>query len=126
MDWELLLPFGFALLAPMGFLCSVLGGYRYWRFEKGDGSPNVPTGIVIFATQYALVLVLYMVQGYLLLPTILMSLIAVALITVLRLGLQAHSPAGRRLSLAGLLTLCAYLSKLGSDYYQFLKFHFPL
>lgn len=76
-----------------------------------------------FAVQYGLVLVLAVSQKYQLLPTILMFLIAIALITAIRLGLQAHTKAGLSIALAGLFTLCAYMCIFGRDYLLYSEFH---
>jgi len=72
---------------------------------------------------YGLVFILTVVRSYDLLPTILMFFTTMALITAIRLGLQAHSNAGTRVALAGLFTLSAYICKMASDYHQFAKFY---
>jgi len=46
----------------------------------------------------------------------------IALITVIRLGLQAHSKAGLRMALAGLFTLGAYICKMVGDYHRLARF----
>ena len=76
-----------------------------------------------FAVQYGLVLALAVSQKYHLLPTILMFLSTIALITAIRLGLQAHTKAGFRIALAGLFTLCSYMCIFGHDYLLFSEFH---
>jgi hypothetical protein len=83
----------------------------------------VPVAIVVFAVQYGFVFTLTVLRNYILLPTILMFFTTMSLITVVRLGLQAHSNAGSRMALAGLFTLGAYICLLGSDYQQFVKFY---
>lgn len=76
-----------------------------------------------FAVQYGFVFVLTRLSGYSLLRMILMFFTTMALVIAIRLGLQDHSRAGCRISLAGLLTLSAYICKIGSDYYQLRKFY---
>jgi hypothetical protein len=121
MDWELLLPIGFVLLAPLGLVCGGLAVYHHCRREQSNDTPRVTVAIVAFAIQYSLVFILTVFRNYVLLPTILMFLITVALITVVRLGLQAHSKAGFRITMAGLFTLGAYICLMGSDYLQLSK-----
>jgi hypothetical protein len=125
MDWELLLPFGFISFALLGLGYGGFAGYRYLSFERQSDSPRLPVAIAALAIQYGFVFVLFFVRHYALVPTILMLPITIALITVIRLGLEARSTAGTRIALAGLFTFCAYLCKAGSDYYQFLKFRIP-
>ena len=122
-DWELLLPIGFVLLASTGLVCGGLAGYHYFRWEQSNDIPRIPVAIAVFAIQYGLVFTLSVLSNYNLLPTILMFLTMMALITAIRLGLQAHSKAGFRIALAGLSTLSAYICKMGSDYHQFVKFY---
>jgi hypothetical protein len=125
MDWELLLPFGFVAFALLGLGYGGFAGYRHLRFERNSDSLHLPVAIAALAIQYGFVLVLFSARNYPLLPTILMFLITVALITVIRLGLKARSTTGTRIALAGLFTFGAYLCRIGSDYYQFLKFRIP-
>jgi uncharacterized membrane protein YdbT with pleckstrin-like domain len=61
--------------------------------------------MVGFAVQYGLVFTIAVLGRYALLPTILLFLTIIALVTVIRLGLQAHRKAGFRIALAGLFTL---------------------
>ena len=79
--------------------------------------------MVAFAAQYGLVFTIAVLGSYALLPTILLFLTIIALITVIRLGLQAHSKAGFRIALAGLFTLGAYICKMVSDYLQDARFY---
>lgn len=79
--------------------------------------------MTVFAVQYGLVLILACSLRYHLVPTILMFLTTIALITVVRPGLQAHTKAGFRIALAGLLTLGAYMCMFGHDYLLFSEFH---
>jgi hypothetical protein len=76
-----------------------------------------------FAVQYGLVFTIAGLGHYALLPTILLFLTIIALITVIRLGLQAHRKAGFRIALAGLFTVGAYICKIASDYHQSPKFY---
>ena len=76
-----------------------------------------------FALQYGFVFVLADLSSYSLLRTILIFFTTMALVTAIRLGLQAHSRAGARIALAALFTLSAYICKIGGDYYQFAKFY---
>jgi hypothetical protein len=123
MDWELLLPTGFILLAPLGLLCCGLAAYHYLRWERSNDTPRLPVAIAAFAVQYGFVFVLAGLSSYSLLRTILMFFTTMALVTAIRLGLQAHSRAGARIALAALFTLSAYICKIGSDYRQFAKFY---
>jgi hypothetical protein len=122
-DWELLLPTGFVLLASLGLLCSGLAAYHYLRWERSNDAPRLPVAIAAFAVQYGFVFVLAGLSSYSLLRTILMFFTTMALVTAIRLGLQAHSRAGARIALAALFTLSAYICKMGSDYYQFAKLY---
>ncbi len=79
--------------------------------------------MVAFAVQYGLVFTIAVLGRYALLPTILLFLTIIALITVIRLGLQAHSKAGFRIALAGLFTLGAYICKMVGEYHQFARFY---
>ena len=121
-DWELLLPIGFLLLASLGLLYSGLAVYHYLRWERSSDTPRLPVAIVAFALQYGFVVVLAGLSSYSLLRTILMFFTTTALVIAIRVGLQAHSRAGARIALAALFTLSAYICKMGSDYYQFAKF----
>ncbi len=123
MEWELYLAIGFLVLAPMGLVCGRLALYHYLRFESSVDVPQMPIAMTVFAVQYGLVLTLAASLRYRLLPTILMFLTTIALITVIRLGIQAHTKAGLRLAMAGLLTLCAYMCIFGHDYLLYSEFH---
>jgi hypothetical protein len=123
MDWQLLLPTGFVLLASLGFVYAGLAAIFYFRSRGVDDAPRVPVAIVAFALQYFLVFTLTTLGNYVLLPTILLFFTLMALVTAIRLGVQAHSRAGSRIALAGLFTLSAYLLKLGSNYHQFARFY---
>lgn len=123
MDWELFLPIGFVILGSLGLVYCGLAAYHYFRGERSNDTPRLPVAMVAFAVQYAFVFALTGLSNYSLLRTILMFFTTMALLTAVRLGLQAHSKAGSRISLAGLFTLSAYICKVGSDYYQFAKFH---
>jgi hypothetical protein len=122
-DWELLLPTGFVLLASLGLLCGGLAAYHYLRRERSNDTPRLPVAMASFALQYGFVFVLAGLSSYSLLRTILMFFTTMALLTAIRLGLQAHSRAGARIALAALFTLSAYILKMGSDYHQFAKFY---
>jgi hypothetical protein len=82
-----------------------LAGYFYFRRERSNDTPRVPVAMVGFAAQYGLVFTIAVLGRYALLPTILLFLTIIALVTVIRLGLQAHSKAGFRIALAVLFTL---------------------
>jgi hypothetical protein len=122
-DCELLLAIGFVLLALLGLVFGGLAAYMYFRWERSDDTPRVPVAMVAFAVQYGLVFTIAVLGRYALLPTILLFLATIALITVIRLGLQAHSKAGFRIALAGLFTLGAYICKIVSEYHQFARFY---
>jgi hypothetical protein len=123
-DWELLLPAGFVLLAALGLLYGGLAAYHYLRRERANDIPRLPVAISAFALQYGLVVLLAGFSGGdNLLRLILMFFTTMALVIAMRLGLQAHSKAGSRIALAALFTLSAYICKIGSDYYQFAKFY---
>jgi hypothetical protein len=79
--------------------------------------------MVAFALQYGFVFTVAGLSNDSLLRIILMFFTTMALLTAIRLGLQAHSKAGSRIALAGLFTLSAYICKMSSDYYQFVKFY---
>jgi hypothetical protein len=123
MDWELVLPIGFVLLASLGLLFSGLAAYHYLRWERSNDTPRMPVALAAFAAQYGFVFVLVGLSSYSLLRTILMFFTTMALVTAIRFGLQSHSSAGARIALAALFTLSAYICKIGSDYYQLAKFH---
>jgi hypothetical protein len=122
-DWELTLPTGFVLLGSLGLLYSGLAAYHYLRWERSTDIPRLPVAMAAFAVQYGFVFVLAGLSSYSLLRTILMFFTTMALVTAIRLGLQAHSRAGARIALAALFTLSAYICKIGSDYRQFAKFY---
>ena len=122
-DWELLLPVSFVLLASLGIVYGAIAAVHYFRSRKLDDSSHVPVAIALFAVQYVLGFTLPAVSNYLLFPTILMFLIVVALLIAIRLGLQPHSKGGVRIALAALFTLGAYICKVGNDYYQSANFY---
>ena len=121
MDWDLFLAIGFLALTLTGLVLAGLALYYYLRFESSADIPRVPVAMTVFVAHYGLVLVLGLAVShrYSLLPTILMLLTTIALITVMRLGWQAHTKAGNRIALAGLLVSCAYLCYLVHDYRLF-------
>lgn len=123
MDWELLLPTGFILLASLGLLCCVLAVYQYLRWERSSDTPRLPVAMAAFVLQYGFIFVVAGLSSYSLLRIILMFFTAMALVAAIRLGLQAHSRAGARITLAAVFTLSAYICKMGSDYYQVVKVH---
>ena len=123
MDWELTLPTGFVLLGSLGLLYSGLAAYHYLRLERSNDTPRLPVAMSAFAVQYGFAFASAGLSGYSLLRTILIFFTTMALVTAIRLGLQAHSRGGSRIALAGLFTLSAYICKMGSDYYQFAKFY---
>jgi hypothetical protein len=122
-DYELFLAIGFVLLALLGLVYGGLGGYVYFRWERSNDTPGVPVALVAFAVQYGLVFTIVVLGRYALLPTILLFLTIIALITVIRLGLQAHSKAGFRIALAGLFTLGAYICEMVNEYHQLAGFY---
>ena len=122
-DWVLLLPLSFALLTPLGLLCGGFATYHYLRWERFHHTPSLPVALAAFVLQYGFVFASARLSSYRLLPTILMFLTTLALVTAIRLGLQAHSRAGARIALAALFTLSAYVCKMGSDYYLLPNFH---
>ena len=107
----------------MGFVYAGLAAIYYFRSRGVDNAPRVLVAIVAFALQYFLVFALTGLGNYMLLPTILLFFTLMALVTAIRLGVQARGRAGLRIALAGLSTLSAYACKLGSDYHQFAKFY---
>jgi hypothetical protein len=123
-DCELFLAIGFVLLALLGLVYGGLAAYFYFRWERSNDTPRVPLAMVAFAVQYGLVLTIAVLGRYVLLPTVLLFLTIIALVTVIRLGLQAHSKAGFRIALAGLFTLGAYICKMVIEYHQFARFYF--
>jgi hypothetical protein len=120
-DWEIILPVVFLLLVPLAFVCAGLALYQYLRFESSADIPQVALAMAAFAVHYGLafLLILASTHRYVLLPTILMFLTTVALMTVTRLGFQAHSKAGLRIGLAGLFSLCAYICLFITEYREF-------
>jgi len=121
-DWELLLPTGFVLLASLGALCGGLAGFHYIRYGEVDDAPRVSVALVAFGLQYFLVCTATTIN-YMILPTILLFFTLTALLVAIILGFQAHSKAGSRVALAAIFTLAAYACKIGSDSFQSLKFH---
>jgi hypothetical protein len=79
--------------------------FYFFRMERPEEIPNVSVAICVFVLQYGLVFALLSSRTYVLLPTILMLLTVIALATVMRLGLKAHSKAGSRTVLAAVFTL---------------------
>lgn len=123
MDGELFLAIGFVMLAVLGLVYGGLAGYFYFRWERTDDTPGVAVAMAAFAVQYSLIFTIAVLGRYALLPTILLFLAIIALITVIRLGLQAHSKAGFRIALAGLFTLGAYICKMVIEYKQLARFY---
>jgi hypothetical protein len=122
-DWELLLPTGFVLLASSGALCAGLAGFHYIRSGEVAGeAPRVTVALVAFAVQYFLIGSVTILNT-MLWPTILLFFTLAALLIAISLGFQAHSKAGFRIALAALFTLVAYACKIGSDYFQRTKFY---
>ena len=122
-DREFFLVIGFLLFALLGLVYGGLAGYFYFRWERNEDTPRVPVAMVAFALQYGLVFTIAILGRYALLPTILLFLAIIALITVIRLGLQAHSKAGFRIALAGLFTLGSYICKMVIEYHEFARFY---
>ena len=77
--------------------------------------------IWVFVLQYGLVFALVSSRTYVLLPTILMVLTVIALVTVMRLGLKAHSKAGSRIVLAAVFTVSSYVCGMSAEYLQLPK-----
>jgi hypothetical protein len=122
-DWELLLPIGFALLASFGLVFGIIAAYYYVLRERSNDSPHLPVAITAFVVQYGLVFCFTVLRDYKLLPTIMIFLTGVALVAAISLGLQAHSNAGYRIALAGLFTLGAYICRIAGDSKQFLNLY---
>jgi len=122
-DWALLLPIGFTLLAPSGLILAVLAAVHYFRSRGTDDEPRVPVAMVAFAFQYILVFIATSLGGYILLPTILLFFTLMALLVAIRVGLQSHSGAGSRIALAALCTLGAYVCIMSYAYRELAKFH---
>ena len=121
LDSELALPVAFVLLATAGLVYAVLALYLYLRFERSGPDKHVPVAVSALVTYYALVFGLPYVRNYVLLPTLVLFLMAMALLTVVWLGSQARSRAGTRMALAGLFTVGAFVCRMGHDIYQSLK-----
>ncbi len=121
MDWEILLPAGFLLLTPLGFLCGVLATFHYFRSTGSSDTTGVLVAIVAFGVQYLFILALVGLGRYMLLPTILMFFAAMALVTAIRIGLKAHSAAGIRIALAAIFTFVAYACMFCIQYHQFVR-----
>jgi hypothetical protein len=117
-DWQLLLPLGFVLLASSGFLSACLALIHYFRSDEIRDLPQVSIAMTAFGLQYLLVFTMATLSNQTLLPTILIFLTLMALGTAIRLGAQAHTPAGSRITLAGALTLASYICALISSYDQ--------
>jgi hypothetical protein len=92
-DWELLLPTGFVLLASLGLLCSGLAAYHYLRWERSNDTPRLPVAMAAFALQYGFVFLLAGLSNYSLLRTILMFFTTMALLTAI---LRDKFPSARR------------------------------
>jgi lipoprotein signal peptidase len=121
-DLVFLLSVGFVLLAPLGLVCGGVAVFFFLRMEQPEEIPNVSVAIWVFVLQYGLVFALVSSRTYVLLPTILMLLIVIALVTVMRLGLKAHSAAGSRIVLAAVFTLSSYLCGMSAVYLQLPKY----
>jgi hypothetical protein len=121
-DLVFLLAVGFVLLAPLGLVCGGVAVSFFLRMEQPEEIPNVSVAIWVFELQYGLVFALVSSRTYVLLPTILMLLIVIALVTVMRLGLKAHSKAGSRMVLAAVFTLRSYLCRMSAEYLQLPKY----
>jgi hypothetical protein len=83
----------------------------YFRSERHEMN-GVLVALAMFAVQYLLFYAVSLnptIRVERLLPTILIFLIAIALVIVIRVGLRARSRAGTRLALAGMFTLAGYL-----------------
>jgi len=114
-DWELLLPAGFVLLASVGALCAGLGVIHYLQSRGIDDESQVSVAMVAFALQYFLFCTITTLGSYLLLPTILLFLTFMALLITIWVGVQSHSRAGSRMALAAIFTLGAYVCKMSSE-----------
>lgn len=121
-DWELLLPTAFIMLAALGALCAGLASFHYVRSGEGDDAPRLTVALLAFGLQYFLICTVTTLN-YLILPTILLFFTLTALLIAIILGIQAHSKAGSRIALAAAFTLVAYACKIGSDYFQSSKFY---
>ena len=108
MDWEFLLA---AAFIGFGILAAVLGvdaAYHYVRFERQSDAPRVPSAIILLALQFALFFALPFVRREALLPTIFTATILLASSFIIWLGVQSQSRGGRRIAVAGILTLAAF------------------
>lgn len=123
MDWEILLPAGFVVFAPLGFIYGGLATFHYLRSRTSVDTTGVPVAIVAFGLQYIFILTLDGLGRYMLLPTILMFFAAMALMTAIRIGLKAHTAAGIRIALAAIFTLAAYVCIVCVQYKALAKFH---
>jgi lipoprotein signal peptidase len=121
-DSVFLLAVVFVLLASLGLVCGGTAVFFFLRMEQPEEIPNASVAIWVFVLQYGLVFALVSSRTYVLLPTILMLLIVIALVTVMRLGLRARSRAGSRMVLAAVFTLSSYLCGMSAEYLQLRKY----
>jgi hypothetical protein len=121
MDIELALPVGFLVLATAGLVYAGFAAYLYFRFERGSADNHVPVAISVFAMFYATAFGQRYERSEVFLPLLLRFLMALTLVLVIWLGLRARSRAGRRITLAGLLTLAAFVCRTGHYIYQSAK-----
>ena len=118
LDLDLVVPVAFLLLATAGLVYALFGIYLFLRFERSAPEKHVPVAIAALTIQYVLVFVSSFVHGYVLVPTLLLYVIALALAVAIWLGARARSKAGTRIALAGAFTLAAYVCRFGYDLYH--------
>jgi hypothetical protein len=117
LDFQLVLPIVFLLLFAAGLVYTVFASYVYFRSERSAIEKNVPVAMGALTIHYALLYGFPYVRGFVLVPTLLLFVMALAPLAAIWLGSQAHSKAGIRIAWAGAFTLAAFICRTGFEMY---------
>jgi hypothetical protein len=118
LDFQLVVAITFLALATAGLVYAIFAIYLYFRFERGSAEKHVPVAIAALAIHYVLLWGLSYVRDYVLLPTLLLFVMALALVIAIWLGSRAQSKAGWRIAWAGAFTLAALICRTGYEIHR--------
>ncbi len=115
LDFQLVLPIVFLLLFAAGLVYAVFASYVYFRSERSAIEKNVPVAMAALTIHYVLLFGFPYVRGFVLVPTLLLFLMALAPLVAIWVGSRARSKAGRRIAWAGAFTLAAFICRTGYE-----------
>ena len=118
LDFELVPPIAFLLLFAAGLVYAIFAVYLYFRSERSATEKRVPVAIAALTVHYVLLFCFPHVQGYVLLPTLVLFLTALASLMAVFFGWGARSKAGTRIAWAAAFTLSAFICRMGYAIYN--------